>query len=358
MNIQLLIKLFTVLFSVLISYAVKSEVTLLQLRENVAMNYMQPEPHLALARYHFQQGNKIQAFYIAENTRQSFGDVKFDQAFSKVARVPLIVEPKLAGEDELRNYIKENPDSLTAHWEKAIEDKKDPVKSLESFILKYPNHLHPKTMLALYYSKEKFKQMAAARLLIDAYFSNPHLYLSFDYVEKRIKNITSRNKSRWLIQERSKNNDDLSIIRSTNNPRVIDLIIDEARKSWKDEYFELMIEAMKNDDPVVQSRALHTILANPSTIKAKREQVIQMLSDKRATTRAMASFLVVKGLGESDFHLLKNNLSSKSELILIDVIQALAGMGGIPGKTFLIENKPDSLPANVEAMMERMLKRM
>src|SRR5687768_11869370 len=57
---------------------------LVRLRHQWAMRYLEPGPHMELARYFRQKGNPIQAFYILENARRHRFDQKvFDAAFLK-----------------------------------------------------------------------------------------------------------------------------------------------------------------------------------------------------------------------------------------------------------------------------------
>jgi tetratricopeptide (TPR) repeat protein len=49
------------------------------------MRYLEPEPHLALARYYFDRGDRLLAFYISEAARQGrFEEKIFDPAFFRV----------------------------------------------------------------------------------------------------------------------------------------------------------------------------------------------------------------------------------------------------------------------------------
>jgi len=47
------------------------DLTLNQLRANFAMRFLEPAPHMALAKYYLDHGNRLQAFYILEVARRS-----------------------------------------------------------------------------------------------------------------------------------------------------------------------------------------------------------------------------------------------------------------------------------------------
>ena len=42
-----------------------------RLRLDYAMRFLEPEPHMALAKYFFDRGDRLQAFYILEAARRS-----------------------------------------------------------------------------------------------------------------------------------------------------------------------------------------------------------------------------------------------------------------------------------------------
>src|SRR5688500_10246402 len=57
---------------------------LVRLRNEWAMRYFEPGPHMQLARYFRDKGNDLQAFYILENARRSrFSEEVFDAAYLK-----------------------------------------------------------------------------------------------------------------------------------------------------------------------------------------------------------------------------------------------------------------------------------
>ena len=58
--------------------------TLERLREDYAMRYLEPEPHMALAKYFRDRGDRLEAFYVLEVARRSrFEEEEFNAAFKK-----------------------------------------------------------------------------------------------------------------------------------------------------------------------------------------------------------------------------------------------------------------------------------
>ncbi|HEV3079163.1 MAG TPA: tetratricopeptide repeat protein [Gemmataceae bacterium] len=65
-------------------YAVSAEPLLDKLRRDYAMRYVEPEPHIALARYYYDKGNRLQSFLVLEHARrQLFPADQFDAAFEQ-----------------------------------------------------------------------------------------------------------------------------------------------------------------------------------------------------------------------------------------------------------------------------------
>lgn len=60
------------------------EPSLEKLRRNLALRYVEPGPHMALARYYYDKGNRLQAFLLLEWARRSlFPREQFDEAFER-----------------------------------------------------------------------------------------------------------------------------------------------------------------------------------------------------------------------------------------------------------------------------------
>jgi Tfp pilus assembly protein PilF len=65
-------------------YAVSAEPLLDKLRRDYAMRYVEPEPHMALARHYYDKGNRLQSFLVLEHARrQLFPADQFDAAFEQ-----------------------------------------------------------------------------------------------------------------------------------------------------------------------------------------------------------------------------------------------------------------------------------
>lgn len=87
--------------------------TLEQLRTDFAMRYLEPAPHMALAKYYVERGNRLLAFYILEAARRTrFEQERFDQAFRIAFRGSKPFDNSRAAEEALLGEYSRNPTSL------------------------------------------------------------------------------------------------------------------------------------------------------------------------------------------------------------------------------------------------------
>jgi len=87
--------------------------SLIQLRTELAKRYVEPKPHMALAKYYYDKGNRIQAFLILEYVRRGlFPEQQFNEAFDQafVKRDPF--DNGKAAEEELLRKLTRNPKSV------------------------------------------------------------------------------------------------------------------------------------------------------------------------------------------------------------------------------------------------------
>ncbi len=81
-----------------------------ELQQDFVMRYLEPEPHMALAKYYFDQGNRIEAFYISEAARRTrFEEKIFDPAFHRVFTG---FDNRKAAESRLLAEYARDPDSI------------------------------------------------------------------------------------------------------------------------------------------------------------------------------------------------------------------------------------------------------
>jgi tetratricopeptide (TPR) repeat protein len=84
-----------------------------QLRTEYAMRFLEPAPHMALAKYFSDHGNRLQAFYILENARRGrFKEEEFDEAFARMFRWAKAHDHGPAAEAALTTEHNRDPNSI------------------------------------------------------------------------------------------------------------------------------------------------------------------------------------------------------------------------------------------------------
>ena len=84
--------------------------SLAELQRAYAMRYLEPEPHMALAKYYFEHGKRIEAFWVVETARRGrFEEKIFDPAFYRAFDG---FDNSEAAEARLLAENKRNPDSI------------------------------------------------------------------------------------------------------------------------------------------------------------------------------------------------------------------------------------------------------
>lgn len=90
----------------------KQEPSLDQLRTEYARRFLEPAPHMALAKYFSDRGNRLQAFYILETARRSwFKEEEFDEAFAQMFRGAKTHDHSRAAEAALTTEHDRDPNS-------------------------------------------------------------------------------------------------------------------------------------------------------------------------------------------------------------------------------------------------------
>lgn len=109
-----------VLFLMLPNTALAEEKDLAHLRERLAISFLEPEPHLELAKYFSDHDEKLTALYILEDARRRFGNAQFDPVFRRIFPMQGAPEDSSQAEERLLRVHKEDPS--------AVETIKDLVK--------------------------------------------------------------------------------------------------------------------------------------------------------------------------------------------------------------------------------------
>src|SRR5262249_29803001 len=89
--------------------------TLAELQRAYAMDHFDPEPHMALAKFHHDRGNRLLAYYILETARRTRFEAKvFDAAFDKIFRGVKPFDNSKEAEEKLLAKHKKDPTDAAA----------------------------------------------------------------------------------------------------------------------------------------------------------------------------------------------------------------------------------------------------
>jgi len=135
--------------------------SLVDLQHAYAMNHFDPEPHMALAKFHHDRGNRLLAFYILETARRTrFETNVFDAAFEKAFRgVKPFDNSKEVEKKFLAKHQQEPRDAATLFGLSDIYVSREDWKNAKSFLNKLiavkPEDYENYEALAEVYRREK-----------------------------------------------------------------------------------------------------------------------------------------------------------------------------------------------------------
>jgi len=301
------------------------EPRLLELRKQYAENYLKPEAHFALARYHLEKGNKHQAFFIMEFARRyKFPEKIFDEAFIKFFNY---------------NQVEPNVEAKAA-FDKGYEllNQKKLDAAAQSFMT--AANLDPKsasiqTWVGRFFYKAKPDNTLALKYYFNAYFLDPHAYET-EFVESRVRNI-SLAEADVRFAELIKSGRTLTEISTDANPLIVGKAIEQMAKQWKNEYNNALFACLDNDDDTIRWNAFEVIIKNAGA--SIDERISALLNSPDLRKQGLAAYALVEFQKEKSFEILKKMLADKAELIRFDAVSALVLKGGEKGMEILREHK-------------------
>lgn len=297
-----------------------------ELRNQFAVNYMQPEAHFALAKYYLDKGDKVQAFFILEYARRyRFPEKDFDAAYEAFFGNNM-AEPSAAAKDAFETGFRLSKENKTDEAEQYL---------LKSLKLGGSGSFFINAWVGRFYYKVKSDQARALPYYYNAYFLYPHAYET-EYVESRIRNITLSDAGALysMLKEGGKSPAQLSRDR---NPLIVGQALEDMAKVWKPEYLKVMLECMSNDDSGNRWFAFSLLDKNAGPLLD--ETLTALLADKDLRKRGLAAYGVVGRWKEKGFEILRKMLADPAELIRFDALSALAIDGGPAGLRMIREHQ-------------------
>jgi hypothetical protein len=318
------IKIFTLICLIFISansvFTQTDDPKLLELRKQYAENYLKPEAHFALAKYHLEKGNKHQAFYIMEFARRyKFPEEVFNATFIKFFGSEAVPDVKAkAAFDKGYELLKQ-------------QKLNEAAQSFTTAAELAPKSAVIQTWVGRFFYKAKPDNALALKYYFNAYFLDPHAYET-EFVESRIRNITLAD-GEAQFAKLIKSGKSLPEISRNANPVIVGKALEEMAKQWKSEYTNALFACLENDDDTIRWVAFETIIKNAGA--SLNETIALLINSPDLRKKGLAAYALIEFQKEKSFEILERMLSDKAELIRFDAVSALALKGGENGREII-----------------------
>lgn len=297
---------------------------LIKLRQQLALNYLEPAPHMELAKYFWDKGDRLQAFYLLENARRArFPETQFDRAFYKTFSNPR-THPKQGEILFIKAAELQNAGKLK-------EAEEDFVKAAELA----PLSVHIQSWVGRFFHKARGDDKRALHYYLNAYFLSPHAYET-EFVESRIRKINYEAASiryRQLARSEAK----VEEILNDANPTVVVLALEQLSEQWRPAYLKPMLDCLEHDDESVRWLATEALKKNVD--RSFDDSLRALLQDSDLRKRGLAAYIAVHLWKQQSFVVLRAMLREKAQLLRFDAISALALEGGNEGRRILTEHR-------------------
>lgn len=342
------------------AFAQGKSATLEQLRHDLAMRYLEPAPHMALAKFFHDRGERLQAFYLLEWARRGrFEEPVFDRAFAETFGRP--------EDDKISPPIQKYLDRIGAAYDKqparakallaeaiarfpaegrfrytlaALLQREDRLDEAEAHFVKAaelsPRLARVQTWVGRFFYKVRRDHARALHYYLSAYFLDPHAYES-EYVESRIRKINYEQAEGRLAQLLA-GSASLPEVLGDANPTVAVMAVRSALEAWRPEYLSLMLTLMGHDDETVRWLATQAIKRHAD--RSFDEQLRALLRDADLRKRGLAAYLAVRLWKQESFPLVRAMLGEQAQLLRYDAVSALMLEGGPAGRRLLREHRP------------------
>lgn len=304
------------------------------------MNYLKPAPHMALAKYYLDKGERLQAFYILEYARRArFPEAVFNQAFQTffgATRLP----------DEKAETI----------FNRGVEfQRAGNLKQAEESFVKAaelaPNAAAVQTWTGRFFLKVKADKQRALQYYLNAYFLDPHAYET-EFVESRIRNINAEASGIEYRQLIKKGVSPVKILDEVN-PTLVFLALTQITAQWKPVYLKPVLDKMSHDDEQVRWQATEAIMKNVN--RSFDETLRALLKDNDLRKRGLAAYIAIHLWKQESFDDLRAMLFEKAELLRFDALSALALKGGNEGLQIIINHRAFETNPTLKQLIDKTL---
>lgn len=324
------------------SFSQTPDPKLVELRNQFAQKYMQPEAHFALAKYYSDHGNYLRAFLIIEYARRyRFEEKDFNTAYAAYFGDSMPEPPddaKTAFEAASKLVTQGKYDEAETYFQKALK-----IDDRSFFI---------NAWVGRFYYKTRSDSSRALPYYFKAYFLYPDAYET-EYVESRITRI-SLEQAKHTFAEQLETGKSLPELARGTDPFVVANAIELMATNWKPEYLAVMLECLSDDDSY--DRWLAFVVVQKYAGPSLGQVVSGMMIDKDLRKRGLAGYAVVERPGQERFALLKQMLKDPAELLRFDAISALALKGGATGRQILKDHQRVEKQLRLKGLIDMALK--
>ena len=336
--------LLAVLFFISVGFTAgqTENVKLVQLRRQLAVEYLQPAPHLALAKYYWQKGDRLQAFYISEYARQArFPEPIFNQAFANAFSGTARYSSSPVGMswlDESKQTAPTPPPPTGKQAEELF------VKAVQCA----PESIEIQSWTGRFFYKVKADNQRALEYYLNAYFLSPHAYET-EFVESRIRKINWE-AAEIRFSQLIKSGVSPTRILDDPNPTVVLMALEQMTARWKPEYLNFAVEKMLHDDETLRWQATAAVMKNAD--RSFDKTLAALLQDEDLRRRGLAAYLAVHFWKQESFPYLKNMLNEKAQLLRFDALSALIKEGGEEGLKVILAHRQNETNATLRQMID------
>lgn len=310
-----------------------------RLRADLAMRFMEPAPHMALARYFCDRGDRLQAFYILETARRTrFEEGEFNRAFAAafggasadVASREAEAAFNLGAAQQTEGKLREAEESF--------------VKAAALA----PHSSNVQAWVGRFFFKVKKDNSRALDYYLSAYLTDPHAYES-EFVESRISKINDALAVADFARQ-FKGGVPLAKIAEDRNPMVVLYALENMTGQWKPSYLQTVLGLMGNDDGSVRWQAIEALKKNVD--RSFDETLRSLLRDTDLRKRGLALYVAAHLWGRESFPVLRAALREGSQLLRFDAVSSLFIEGGAEGRALVVEHLPHETNSRLRKMIQ------
>ncbi|HEY0324205.1 MAG TPA: tetratricopeptide repeat protein [Pyrinomonadaceae bacterium] len=348
--------------------------TLDKLRYDLAMRYLEPAPHMALAKFFHDKGDRLQAFYLLEAARRGrFEEPIFNQAFVESFQAessdnerdaPLLKQYKkrieaLFEKEPARakaiitEALAKYPADVELHFNYgALLQREGNLREAEAQLVKAaelaPRSSYYQAWVGRFFFKVKRDNQRALAFYLNAYFLNPHAYET-EFVESRIRAI-NWGAAEARVDQLLKSGTPLIEITRDSNPTVVVQAVTRAAENWRPEYLATMLILMEHDDEEVRWLATEAIKNHAD--RSFDEQLRALLQEKDLRKRGLAAYIAVHLWKQESFPVMQAMLREEAQLLRFDALSALVLEGGTEGLRIVREHRRSELNPTLQKLID------